>query len=426
AGMAAREVAFYFGPYAASDRWAHTRTEGGEIAREGRDAWALSLAGQQHMANSGWVYHLAPEAFRGGVLTPGAALPLAFPPNRDLAFLLYPGQAAYLPYLEALYPGGAIRRVTEPDGAPVFTVYRVPREVWASGQGALARTGGRVLRVARLGDAPAGTAPGASVRWTASLRIRRFWNYAFRTGPGPVRLAVDGIEVLRTGAGTQAGEAAVHLARGDHFVEFTAAVPADGAEATLLLGPYESPESPPRHFERPAASALTPRDTPAGGLFGRVTAEDGTTQERRDGAVATGSFSDEAGLGDRAYRVVWTGSFLAGTDGVYGMGLFSQGDSALSLDGRLVVRGAGTEPSQPATSEVTLERGAHRVEITFEKAVSPGGIEWTFTPPGGPTSIVPPTVLEMPLGAGVGPPLPARAFGPDGRQRPDKAVSIRW
>lgn len=426
AGMAAREIAFYFGPYAASDAWPWPRTEGEEIAREGRDAWALSLSRQYHMVNSGWVYHLAPETSRGGVLTPGAALPLALPANRGLAFFLYQRQGAYLPYLEALYPGGTPRQVSLPDGSPAFTVYRVPRDVWAAGQGALAHAGGRAFRVARLGDVPAGVAPGTAVRWTSSLRIRRFWNYVFRAGPGPARLAVDGIEVLRAEAGAPPGEAAVHLARGDHFVEFTALVPPDGAEAMLLLAPYASPDGPPLRFERPSASALAPREAPAGGLFAVVTAEDGVMQERRDGTIASGGFSDETGLGGRAYRTVWTGTFFAGTEGVYGMGLFSEGESALSLDGRLVVHGAGEDPPQPATAAVTLARGAHHVEITFEKATGSGGIEWTFTPPGGRTSIVPPTVLGMPPGAGVGPPLDARTLESVERVLPDRALFIHW
>jgi hypothetical protein len=237
---------------------------------------------------------------------------------------------------------------------------------------------------------------------------------------------VDGIEVLRTEAGAGAAEAAVHLARGNHFVEFTANAPPKRAAAALLLAKFESPDGPPRLFERPSSSALAPRETPDGGLFGVVTAEDGTTQERRDGTLASGSLSDEIGLGDRPYRTVWTGTFLAGTDGEYAMGLFAQGESALSLDGRLVVRGTGADSSRPATAVVKLARGRHRVDITFEKATSPGGIEWTFTPPGGRTSIVPPTVLEVPNGAGVGPPLPARAFGPGGRGIPDKVLLLRW
>jgi hypothetical protein len=152
--------------------------------------------------------------------------------------------------------------------------------------------------------------------------------------------------------------------------------------------------------------------------------EDGATQERRDGAVASGGFSQEIGAGAHAYHATWTGTFLAARDGAYGMELHAEGEATLSLDGRLVARGADFENSRPAT--VALKRGPHRVEITLENAQGPGAIEWTYTPPDGRTSVVPPSVLEVPRGAGVGPRLPAPALASPESVSPDRPLVLRW
>ena len=118
--LAARELVFYFGEYAKLDAWAHTRLEGGAVAKEGRDAWVVSLGSHFHMVNSGWVYHLAPDSLRAGILSPGFHLPLTIPASRDLAFLFYPGQEEYRHLVEAIYPGGSFRRVPDPPDQWIF------------------------------------------------------------------------------------------------------------------------------------------------------------------------------------------------------------------------------------------------------------------------------------------------------------------
>jgi hypothetical protein len=193
--LAAGQLAFYFGPYAKSDRWPWTRVEGETVASEGKDGWAITLGSYAHMVNSGWVRLLAPRAHRMSVPTPGLELPLALPAERDLSFLLYSGQPYYLPYLEQIYPGGTSREAVSPDGQHVVTVYRVPVAKWEGIRGALvAADGAGTVRVPTLGEAPAGwTRFPATMRWSAALRMPNYGNYSFRAAG---RVSVDGRSIL--------------------------------------------------------------------------------------------------------------------------------------------------------------------------------------------------------------------------------------
>src|SRR6266496_1578028 len=177
--LAWREGRFYFGEYAAMDAWPYPRVEGETVAEQGKDAWVISFGNQFHMVNSGWVRLLAPFANLAGVLSPGSHLPLPITADRDLAFLVYPGQAYYLPYLAEVLPGGSVTRVTHPPGIFMFSVYRVPKEAWARQQGALVfAPGSPPVRVAALGEPPPGwTKFPSSMRWSAALGVGQYWNY---------------------------------------------------------------------------------------------------------------------------------------------------------------------------------------------------------------------------------------------------------
>ncbi len=414
-GLAARELAFYFGPYAASDAWPYPRVEGQTVAREGGSAWAVSLGRLYHMVNSGWVYLYAPAAPRLGVLAPGSELPLRLPPDRDLAFLIYPHQPECLPLLEAIYPGGALRRVFEPSGNLVLEVYRVPAATLKRMQGALAHAPGRPpIRVDRLGDPPPGAVDGR-MRWTAALWAGSFRNYAFRVGPGPARLVIDGREVARASSGQPEADAVVGLARGSHFVELVGEI-SHGRPVTLEWSespPAGSGQAPVARWERPHFTILRSLDRPPGGLYGVVTFEsEKKPQHRLDGAIATGGFSQEINAEGHPYQAVWTGTLTAPEPGTYTMSLFAEGEAELSLDGRVVVRpGPGDDDTN--SGEVVLAAGPHAVTLTFSKARGPGGLQWMWKPPSSDAAtIVPPAVLTPPPGAGISPELPIDLLGP--------------
>jgi hypothetical protein len=109
--IAAHEGYQFFVREGAREFWRYSNEEGRAIASLGRDVWAFSLGDMFHMVQSGWVELLALETPRHGIRTPGSYLPVPLEPDRDLAFVVYPRQFFFLPYLRDLYPGGEVRPI---------------------------------------------------------------------------------------------------------------------------------------------------------------------------------------------------------------------------------------------------------------------------------------------------------------------------
>jgi len=412
--LAWREGRFYFGEYAKMDAWPYPRVEGRTVAEEGKDARVISLSYQFHMVNSGWVRLLAPFATRAGVLSPGSQLPLPIPADRDLAFLVYPGQVYYLPYLAEILPGGSVTRITHPPGSFMFSVYRVPREAWARQQGALALAPeSSPVRVTALGEPPPGWSRfPASLRWSAALRVMQYGNYGFRIGPGPARLVIDGKEVLRVAAAEPSAISEVSLARGDHAIQLEGVVGSARQAAlfewTSLPGDKASDSDHPS-WQRVPTERLRPTDRPPEGLFGIIEVP-GKSQHRLDATIATGSLCEEVHSGG-PFVATWRGSLRAPKTGNYLMALRAVGGGAeLRLDGKSIVQSNG-ENDELVRSEIALDEGPHAVELKYSVSHAPGGIEWIWKVPGGVESIVPPSVLSPPPGAGVDSPVRFEALG---------------
>ncbi len=422
--LAWREGRFYFGEYAAMDAWPYTRVEGATVAEQGKDAWAISLGDQFHMVNSGWVRLLAPVARRAGVLSPGSHLPLPIVADRDLAFLVYPSQAYYLPYLAEVLPGGSVSRVTHPPGVFMFSIYRVPKEAWARQQGVLVfAPGSPPVRVAALGEPPPGWTrfPGP-MRWSAALRVDQYWNYGFRIGPGPSRLVIDGREVLKVPAGEASAVVSVSLARGDHEIQLEGVVrTGQAALFEWALLPAEKSSNPDSlSWQKVPTERLRPTDRPPEGLFGIIEIPD-RSQHRLDSTIATGGLCEEVHSGG-PFEATWRGTLNAPKTGSYQMALHAAGGTAeLRLDGRSIVRSDG-ERDELVRSEIALDTGPHAVELTYHVRHSPGGIEWIWKPPGEVESIVPPSVLSPPPGAGVDSQLPLEVLGGPESQPVDRPM----
>ncbi|MFI5179806.1 MAG: glycosyltransferase family 39 protein [Thermoanaerobaculia bacterium] len=415
--MSMAEARFFFGENARKRYWPYPNAEGDAVARFGADSWAISLGDSFHMLNSGWVRLLAPNAHRAGVLSPGSALPLPLPPVRDLAFFVYPRQPYFLPYLKEVYPGGALTRVTHEPNVQVLDVYRVPLALWRATRGALALPpGGVPVAVQRLGDPPPGPLHAPSrMKWAAWLRVPRYWNYSFRIGPGPARLAIDGVEILTVKRGASSAVATVNLIRGDHEVLYDGLLTSVAEPALFewavadLHDPGEAPVLP--HWERPLASVLTASLGRPGGLLGVLHPAEGPDQRRLDGAVATGSLMDED-LVRPPFTVLWTGLLRVPVTGRWGFTFYTHGGTVeLRADGRTLLRTVGDEEHQ-SQFDRELAAGTYAIELTYQVARSPGAIEWAWTPPGGSSSIVPPSALLPPPGTTVAAERAIQNMGP--------------
>jgi hypothetical protein len=419
----------YFVVYGSAERWPHPTTLGQAVNEQGADTRVFTISRQFHMVNSGWVRLLAPWTPRGGIQAPGSHLPLAETADHNIAFLLFPQQNAYLPYLEELYPGGTTRRYVHPTENLMFTVYRLPRADWDALQGATAEDpSGERHHVAELGVPPDGwSAYPSTMRWTAGLTVPQYWNYAVRIGPGPARLEIDGVEVLSVPMGTPVMSTTLSLARGKHAVSYEGYLASQGEPALFEMAqiPEEIPDQPPKAlvWASPGTQVLVAGWDEPRGLYGVVQTEGRAEQRRIDPTLATCCLSAQTRADGKPYTATWTGSLHAPATGVYSMTLFSQGAISLKLDGNTVFE-AGEPSDQPRGFTADLSEGPHSVEIVYTVKEGPGGIEWVWTPPGGTTSIVPPPALSPPEGAGVGPPLAPEALGPWERQPVDMPVEI--
>lgn len=406
------ELSYYFGPYAALDRWPFTRVEGAIADEAGTGGWALTVGVDGHMVNSGWVRLQAPRALRMGVATPGIALPLAIPAVRDLSFLVYARQLYYLPYLESIYPGGQRREARHFPNELVATMYRVPLAAWAPRRGTLVSVAGAPpVRVDAIGDPPPGPVNAGRTarpaRWSAALRVPRFGNVRFSIGGGV--LAVDGREILR--ARGAARETTVSLPEGDHRVEFTA--PLAGTPVPFLWAPEGEPS-----LRRTRRSELWAVDGPPQGLLGTYAAPNMPVQLRLDSTIAAMSLGADFDV-DVAWIARWKGTLVAPASGPYVFGFLTNGGTVeMTLDGGSPRRTTGDDEKIERFKPIPLARGPHAVEIVYRVEHRPAAIDWIWAPPGGAESLVPPSVLRPPEGAGPRPPLPPETVTElDARQR---------
>jgi hypothetical protein len=420
------EYQVYFVHYAATDRWPQPTVLGRAVDAQGRDTLTVTVAREYHQINSGWVRLMAPFTQRGGVESPGINLPITVSRGTNLTFFVFPKQQEYLPYLASLYPGGQITPITHPTEGLIVTTYRVPKELVASMQGATAQpaTSSPVI-VNTLGEPPPGVLPSypAQVRWTAGLRAPRYWNYVFRVGPGPAKLTIDGVKVLEVASGVPAQDATVSMARGLHAVDYEGTLTEANKPALFMWGPEpERAGDSSQPADPPTLQSPSPEDlvrnmkTPTGllgvvqvGAAGAVGAAP-REQRRLDGTLATCCLSESTISAGREYTANWTGTLQAPASGVYSMTLLAQGMADLRIDGNSVIH-IDQVADQPTGGTVELTTGPHHVDVTFKQKDGPSAVEWVWTPPGGATSIVPPSALSPPPGTTVGNPVSQDVLG---------------
>jgi hypothetical protein len=401
----------YFNVYGKTDRWPQPTIQGRAVADQGSETQVLTLGRQFHMVNSGWVRLMAPYAKRGGVRMPGIDLPLGGAPAAGIAMMVYPSQKEYLPYVQSLYPGGATRVYTHPTESTVVTVYQVAPAALVAAQGAWFQAGEQAAtHVPSLGSlSPEAVPPGETLSWRAGLMVPKFWNYAFRVLGGSAKLSVDGRTILEQTGSSEPTVAAVSLAQGTHAVRLEAPPGATKGLRVEWSAVGAAVDATSNTAWQPvASSSLYSLGGDGLGLGAEVNLEDQprkrTGERRIEYTLAGCCLSDQLDAGGRAYAVDWRGQLLAPVSGTYSMTLFTQGVAALTLDGKQVLISPATPDVRTAAS-VDLLAGPHEVQVTYRVENSPGAIEWSWVPPGGELSIVPPAALRAPAGFGVGEPL---------------------
>ncbi|MEO8287334.1 MAG: glycosyltransferase family 39 protein [Chloroflexota bacterium] len=418
--LAAGQYSTYFQDYGSTDRWPQPSYLGWAVRDAGKDGWVFTLGQQYHMINAGWVRLLAPDAPRGAIISPGSELPLKLPADRGMSFVVFPKQAAYLPYLRDLYPEGSLEQHTHPTEGLMFSTYRIEQEAWAGLQGVLVQPpSGAAERVSNLGVRPPGwTSFPSQMRWTAELSVPQYWNYAFRVRPGPARLEIDGKEVVKVDADQDEVQAVVSLARGNHSVVFDGTLKSAAQAALVRWAPVpEGGDADPEklQWQEIPTQQLAPAQDGPHGLYASVRSDGYPEQHRIDGALASCRPAGQELYGGESTAITWTGTLGAPSSGVYSMTLSVQGPATLKIDDKPVIT-AGDPPGVPVGATVDLSKGKHPVEIDYSFGPIPGCIEWVWTPPGGETSIVPPSVLAPPAQAGIGKPLPPEVIGREGQQ----------
>jgi hypothetical protein len=244
------------------------------------------------------------------------------------------------------------------------------------------------------------------MQWSAGLRVPQDGNYTFAAPAEDATLTIDGAPVIGDG---EPRRATVALPAGMHAVALTATV-ASPAQRSLEWSatPVTGSSSPMWPIAR---DQLSSRQVLPVGLLGRVDVDGEPWDRRVDGTLAACCLYDEARTPGRV-TASWRGTLVAPRTGTYSMSAFSQGMLELWIDRKLVLRSA-TDADTVTDARVRLGRGPHELAVSYRMTRSPGAIEVMWTPPGGQSSILPPSALRPPRAAGPRPPVAAAgSLGP--------------
>jgi hypothetical protein len=337
-------------------------------------------------------------------LTPferGRDLPITAPGGRAIVFLRG-NDTDTVEALRRLYPhatdeplAATLRNGSRAE--PILHVVRVPAEDVARLSGlevrhlpaAGAAAAGRALRTEwDLSRAPV-PAP-FTLTASGALRVAHDGRYVFRlAGPAGSALAIDGEAVS---ADSRARPVA--LAEGVHELSLRAHVPRAAGALRLTWG-----EAGEREEIIEAASLFGP-EAAGGGLLGSYFAgavPHGTPAFRRiDPQIA---FLFHLLPLPRPFSVRWQGSLFAPATFDYRFALSSIDAAVLRVDGEPVATNPG-EPRAVERRTVTLDRGWHDVDLTYENHSLYAQVTLSWIPPGRPRETVPSRVLRPPAPSG--------------------------
>lgn len=375
------DCAFYFGPAVQEWPWEAHTVQGKYVAKLGSSYRVRYVA----VPTPGYPIYgvtrfLAPDTDGQIIHNPVTHLPIAVPPDRDLAILVYPETPGYLQLYQSVYPTARTEVVQGHTGS-FFTALLVSRDDVAQWQGLTARYAGDQ----RLETDPNNLGGGGDryptmATWIGSIYVER---------SGHHQLWADGIDAEVKLDGTPLEPNGRDLTTGWHSLEITGTLP--DAEARVALrwqAPGQSPNAIPPW-------CLDARSF-ASGLHCQLRAADGTTTERRDRTIAFHDVAGLTGIGQPT-TFTWQGTLIIDTPGTYDFVLNSTGEAELRIDGHPVTTNPGTSPNpRQGKARLSLAAGAHDFAVHYEWTQYPGMIEVLWTTPGAEQSIIPPDVFREP------------------------------
>ncbi|MGQ9674649.1 MAG: glycosyltransferase family 39 protein [Chloroflexota bacterium] len=367
--------AYYFGPGTALKPWENVTTQAKYVAGLGPSYRVFTLGAPHVYFRHGNTRYLAPNVEGDNLLNPAATLPVAVPADHDLAFLVYPQLAGYLPLIQTTYPSGRTETVAGRTGT-IFTTVLVPRSEIGRWQGLTAHFGHGDRIESDLSQLGGGTLSyPAPVVWSGSIYISRSGPHSFRTDGVPAELSLDGTPI-------SAGRA-VEVSAGWHALAIKATM--NGPEERVSL----SWQSPGQRMSLVPTHLVDARDL-AGSLSGRLEPEGEPAILRRDRGIGFRSLGNLTDV-RKPTTMTWEGTLNVSQAGVYGFTLNSTGEAEVSIDGKRILANPSADSRfHTVSTESALSQGSHSISIRHHWRQSPGILELLWTPPGGHTSVIPP------------------------------------
>lgn len=344
---------------------------------------------------------------------PSQELPLLDEGGRDVVFLVWDNNRHYLGALRSYYPEGkegAFLYGPRGKDHPLFRFFRVRRdeiEARRSSQAIYLSARGPAIerREPGLGKAaapPEGLTFPVEARWKSALIAPAFGRYRFALEtPGRGILTVNGRTVLTLDPGKGRAEGVLLLARGPQEVEVLGTL---FDSATPLSLRWSAGESSPVPVERRFLWCCGGR-----GLLGEVRpvrpeAPAGQTSAGEAGLPATlarvdgflGMRDTASALGAGALDAAWSGTLTVPRTGSYTFEVFSNGASAVFIDGRRVAQNTrpGPEAALSDTTAISLTAGPHQYDLRYSLRQGPGQLEAFWTPPGSQRQLLLPEFLR--------------------------------
>ncbi len=363
----------YFGPAAQARPYEATTTQAEYIAGLG-SGYRVYVAGTPNIYfDHSVTQFLAPDVQGGDLQNPTTVLPLALPADHDLAFVVYPHMAAYLPLIRSLYPNSQTDVVLGQTGE-VFTVIRANKTQLAQWQGLTAHyASGSIIEPLSAGLGGHAASYPATVQWSGSLYIQT---------PGSHQLSADGGGATAIdGASGASGNTALPI--GWHTLEVRANLPTENARIHLTLTSSGQPAAA-------VPAQMVDARSLGGNLRGQLSFAGSPPVERVDRAIGFRDMMKVLRL-EPPLTADWQGTLMLPSTGNYSFALDATGAADITLDRRtLITIPPGGTNLQTQTATLTLTAGPHPITIHYSWERAVGMLEVLWTPPGGKSEIIPP------------------------------------